>query len=1057
MTVLVARNYNLKLDRAGKGFWLLLALFIFSLLLTETGLANPISPPAPMPLSQTMDGLAATPYVTLLEDPSKSLTLEDVRSDLWSSQFETIKKGRTSLGFSRSSWWVRLQVKNSTDKPIEWLLQSPFVFTDFLDFYQISPDGSVRNVALGDLRPFDNRPIPDESFVIPMESYAGESTLIYIRFSPEQAGMIDTQLLAWSFLHFGNHRIYIGILKGWFFGSLLFIFVYNFFIYVSTRRPEYLWNALFLLGMIISNVALLGLGHRYLYHGSKWLTNNFHIMVLAINFAILTQFSRSFLKTDHYLPRGDKLLKGFIVASFFVEILLLFGFRTMALKLLLVVGITILVLPFFGGWVWYSGVKQARFYVIAWGVPVIFLLFHVGWWFGLDESSLLSTWGGRIGLWLQAMFLSLALADYINILSAEREEAISREQTILIQARNELEEKVQERTRDLETAKRQADNANAAKGAFLATMSHEIRTPINGIIGMTHLVLNTTLTQQQQGYLNQIHSSTRFLLEIINNILDFSKIDAGHMEIEKIPFNLDDMLENLSSFFTAKIDTQQIDFTINKAEAIPRYLVGDPLRLKQVLTNLVGNAVKFTSQGRITLEITLTKRTDCQVVVQFMVKDSGIGMSAEQLDNLFRAFTQADSSTTRKYGGSGLGLSICQRLVEQMGGELDVSSQLGKGSSFLFYLEFDLPSELFLSEKERDFQEPADLCLPDFQRARVLLVEDNPVNQQVARELLEGVNLVVSLACNGLEAVEMMQRHPFDLILMDIQMPKMDGYQATTIIRNEISLSDLPIIAMTANAFFEDQERCLAAGMNDHVAKPVEPNLLYRTLTRWLPSVEITPSSKEVDPVEDGESELFPKSIPGINLEAGLRRVRHNQDLLKRLLREFCQGHKADAELIRQALEQDELEVALRIVHTLKGTAGSLGAYTLSQVASTLETAIKRKEQTEELLQSLEIALNQVTGGVNALLARDPAKKAIEEEELSTQAIDLTIELQKLATLLQEATPQASDLLPPIKAALIPEHRPAFIPIEAAINNFQFDNALEILKQLCETLDIEII
>nr|CRH06407.1 putative Histidine kinase. Containing 7TMR-DISM extracellular 2, 7TM diverse intracellular signalling, HisKA, HATPase_c, Response reg, HPT domain [Candidatus Magnetococcus massalia] len=1045
--------------------WLLLVLLIWGSLWSNPCFAFEPSQPVEIPLSSSMDGLKTTHHVALLEDPGRALTLQDVRSPHWADQFAPISKNRTVQSVSKSAWWLRLEANNATDHSIRWILESFFPHTDYLDIYHLLPDGELQTLQLGDLRPFTNRPIPDEAFIVPLETPAKSNSLIYVRMAFKKSGLIETQLLVWSPDKFEQHRIFTGVMLGCFFGSLLFVITYNLFIYFSTKRVEYLWYVLFVAGMWIAQFALMGLGHRYLYTEHEWLTNHLHLLMICINLFSLTQFSRSFLKIKHYLPKTDLFYKGMMGFDLLLVLATIAGFKAFVLKGLILHGVIILSLPFVSAWVWYCGAKQARFFMLGWGGAAVFVSMHLGWWIGISESFFLSIWGGRVAILFEAMLLSLALADYINILREDREAAISREQKVLIEARDELENKVQERTRDLESAKQYADNANAAKGAFLATMSHEIRTPINGILGMTHLTLNTLLSKQQRGYLNQIQSSTRYLLEIINDILDFTKIDAGRMEIEKIPFKLDEMVENLLTLFNVRINTDKIAFIIHKSEDTPNDLIGDPLRLKQVLANLLSNAVKFTEQGQIVLDINLARQVDDRVILQFLVKDTGIGMSAEQQANLFKEFTQADSSTTRKYGGTGLGLSICQRLIRQMGGELDVLSRAGEGSHFLFSLEFQLPSPSLMQARPGEHEAPRGGELfglqdePDFQGASVLLVEDNLTNRQVARELLERVNLVVSLASHGQEAVEKVKSDPFDLVLMDIQMPGMDGYQATERIRHGLQLTELPIIAMTAHAFIEDQEKCLAVGMNDHVAKPVEPYLLYQALTRWLPSVAAAPKRAAADLADSASATAQPTIIlPGIQQEAGLRRVCHNLTLWRRVVLEFCQGHQGDVQQVREALQTGQTDTALHIVHTLKGAAGSLGALNLAHGASRVEAAIKRDEPVEEPLMVMATALREVVDGVAAAWG-ERAEQACHSEELEPigQSDDLALQLQELGVLLMQATPQAADLLPPIKAALNAEHKLLFSSMEEAINRFKFEQALEMLRAFCLEIDVELV
>ncbi|MGB4062381.1 MAG: MASE3 domain-containing protein [Azonexus sp.] len=402
--------------------------------------------------------------------------------------------------------------------------------------------------------------------------------------------------------------------------------------------------------------------------------------------------------------------------------------------------------------------------------------------------------------------------------------------------RNHLEGLVKKRTADLERARETAEASNVAKSTFLANMSHELRTPMNAVIGMTELALRHASDPKLIGQLTKVTNASHHLLHVINDILDISKIEADRLTLEKRNFKLGEVLESLMSLIGHRFQEKGIELRVDLPPEVAHLsMQGDPLRLGQILLNLIGNALKFTTHGSVTVCIRVAEESPDNVMLRFEVQDTGIGISAEDQKRLFTAFEQADGSMTRKYGGTGLGLAISKRLAHLMAGEIGVESLLGSGSTFWFTARMDNATEVAMPARSKNIRSAEERLRTEHANTRILLVEDEPINQEVARELLEEVGMAVDLAEDGNKAVALAKQNRYALILMDMQMPNLNGVDATRVIRTLPGYQNTPILAITANAFDEDRQGCLEAGMNDHLAKPVDPERLFEILLKWLP------------------------------------------------------------------------------------------------------------------------------------------------------------------------------------------------------------------------------
>jgi signal transduction histidine kinase/FixJ family two-component response regulator/HPt (histidine-containing phosphotransfer) domain-containing protein len=603
-----------------------------------------------------------------------------------------------------------------------------------------------------------------------------------------------------------------------------------------------------------------------------------------------------------------------------------------------------------------------------------------------------------------------------------------------------------------------AKSATMAKSEFLANMSHEIRTPMHGIIGLAELMLETTLSERQADYMRKILFSSRSLEEIINDILDFSRIEAGMLKIEQVPFNLPDLFDKLMLMFSEHSRRKHIHLSLSLSPDVPQQVIGDPMRLHQVLSNLIGNAIKFTDTGEITVRVATIRRNDDQAEINFSVRDTGIGIPAEKIAQLFESFTQADNSTARKYGGTGLGLTISKRLVNLMGGDLSVESEFGVGSTFSCSLVFFLPVQ-----QSHSGSDTGDITASSLQRirnARILLVEDNLINQQVAQEILAKAELQVKTVNNGADAVAAVAEEDFDAVLMDIQMPIMDGYEATQKIRQDLGKTELPILAMTAHAVSEERDRCFRMGMDDHIAKPVSRAALFQALAKWI---RLHPEAKKKTPsigcgtaclgalFIDEENANQPNSVE-LDLAGGIKRLEGNKTLYVKLLKSFCQEQEDIEERLGALSEKNDLESLRYAIHSIKGVAGNIGLLGIQRIAAKTEKELQ-DGWTGTGKRSLLQLIQQVRETIDYLSARlYTEEKNLHEDESEKIPEDFDKEkalvtLEQLASLLEQSDFSSLQFLEDhkkiLKYLMSGQH---FARLLHYIEGFSFEQALAMIK-----------
>jgi two-component system sensor histidine kinase/response regulator len=1128
-------------------------VILFSFLLPAFGQA-----PAALHLTDTARRVAAWPAVTVLYDAAGKLNVEQVMTP--TAGFAVPQSAYATLGVHEEVVWLRIPVAIDPASDGSWVLDIDYAVLNRIDVYVTRAAKVERHVVLGNLHaePSDGRAPAVALYLTPGAEYT-----LLLRIENRGSKILPVSLSKPGAFH--SAALGEQMVQGMLTGLSLCLLLYSLAQWINLREPLFGKFALLVGGTMLFSMEFFGIGSQYLWRNNVWMT--LHAGGL---FALMASCG-AYLFVEQALARPgldrifSRLMK--LGAALTVVTAIAYAFDIISVQVLVGIVSTLGLMPML------LGLPGA--FMRARRGDAVGTYFLIGWAISFASAGVVSqVIGGKI----EANFWTMHALQFGN----------SFDMLVFMRI-------LGMRSKAMQSAMLRAEAATRMKSDFLANMSHEIRTPMNAIIGMSRLALMTDPSPKQRNYLTKIQGAGEHLLALINDILDFSKIEAGKLSLEHVAFDLGDIFEHLSSVTVVKADSRRVELVFRVARGVPATLVGDPLRLGQVLINLTSNAVKFTKTGDIVVAVDIVERSADALALRFSVSDTGIGMDEEQLARLFQSFSQGDGSISRRYGGTGLGLSISKQLVEMMGGTIKVSSTPGVGSRFSFTVKLGIgtaarvtaappmavmqqvrvmvvddsatacdallemlgsfgiaahaaesgeralemlargveigepyhvvlmdfmmpgwdgietirriradqrfaapPSILMVSGYARDEVVPKDgavqpegflakpvgpsllyhsllqVLRPELSKgdadetvagpldllrldgARILLVEDNANNREVALDFLAAASMQVDVAEHGGQAIEMARVGDYDLVLMDIAMPDIDGLQAARRIRANGAL--MPIVAMTAHAMAGDRENSLAAGMNDHITKPIDPALLFKALLKWIDPARLAGRRKvALAPQQAGaaEGETALPAIAGVDWQRALASVDHKHARLHKRLRGFAQEYGPAGQAVRAAMAEGRLEPLQSLAHNLKSSAAYVGAAALADQANTLEQALRSgyREQGLAMAPPLLDALDTLLAGFAAMDAPASAP-ASAPRPAAGHAEQL---LRHLEALLRQDDARAEDVLHELHVALGQSGHDALLArVQLAVDDIEYPAARSALADLARALDVQL-